>query len=253
MVAVIPSSKASDSGIGATSNLQVVILAGGLGKRLRPLTLSVPKPMVPVNGRPFLEIKLREMVARGMKDYIFCVGYLGNVIENYFGDGGKFGARISYSYDGEELLGPIGALKNAEELLNDEFLLTYGDNYVPMDYFGMMERLKGSSALGVMAVLHNRNRWGKSDTDVRDGFVTKYSKESTNEFEWINYGASALKRDALEFVESGGSCDEEEFYNSLIGRKALLAYEVGVRFYEIGTPEGLKEFEKLVSEGIVAV
>ncbi len=233
-------------------NVQVVILAGGLGKRLRPLTLSVPKPMVPVNGRPFLEIKLREMVARGITDYVFCVGYLGNVIEDYFADGGKFGARIRYSYDGKDLLGPIGALKNAEKLLNGDFLVTYADNYVPMDYFGIMERLKGSGALGVMAVLHNRDSWGKSDIDVRDGFVTKYSKERKNKFEWINFGVSALKKNALEFVESGRSCDEEKFYNSLIERKELLAYEVGGRFYEIGTPRGLKEFEKLVSEGVAA-
>ncbi|MDG6933533.1 MAG: NTP transferase domain-containing protein [Nitrososphaerota archaeon] len=229
-----------------------MILAGGLGTRLRPLTLKIPKPMIDINGRPFLEIKLIEMIGRGIKDYVFCVGYLGKVIENYFGDGGKFGARLRYSYDGEELLGPIGALKKAEEMLNEGFLVTYADNYATMDYFGLMERLKSSKALGVMAVLHNRNRWGKSDVDVRDGFVTKYSKGSSNKFEWINYGVTALKREALGLVESGRTCNEEEFYNLLIKMKQLLAYEVGGRFYEIGTPEGLKEFEKLVSEGLVA-
>src|SRR5579884_1956255 len=102
--------------------MQAVILAGGLGTRLRPLTLKIPKPMIDINGRPFLEIKLIEMIGRGIKDYVFCVGYLGKVIENYFGDGGKFGARLRYSYDGEELLGPIGALKKAEEMLNEGFL-----------------------------------------------------------------------------------------------------------------------------------
>jgi len=224
------------------NTLQAVILAGGLGTRLRPLTLKVPKAMVDINGKPFLEIKLREMVSRGIRDYVFCVGYLGNVIEDYFGDGGRFGARIRYSYDGEELLGPIGALKKAEGMLNDEFLVTYADNYVPMNYFGLMERLKGS-AIGVMAVLHNFNRWGKSDIHVRDGLVTGYSKNSNSGFEWINYGIFALKKSALEFAHSGS---EEEFFGELIKRKELLAYEVSERFYDIGSPSGLEEFRKFI-------
>ncbi len=79
--------------------MQAVILAGGLGTRLRPLTMKTPKPMIDINGTPFLEIKLREMISKGINDYVFCVGYLGNVIEEYFGNGGRFGARIRYSYD----------------------------------------------------------------------------------------------------------------------------------------------------------
>jgi NDP-sugar pyrophosphorylase family protein len=223
--------------------VQAVILAGGLGTRLRPLTLKVPKPMVDINGKPFLEIKLRDMLKRGIRDYVFCVGYLGKVIEEYFGDGSKFGARIRYSYDGEKLLGPIGALKNAQNLLDEDFIVTYGDNYVDVDYYGMVKDLRESKALGVMAVLHNKNRWGKSDVDVRDGYVVAYSKHSEKGLEWINYGVFALRKGALGLARSG---DEEEFFNELIPRRKLLAFKVSKRFYDVGSPESLEEFKRLI-------
>jgi NDP-sugar pyrophosphorylase family protein len=230
------------------NTLQAVILAGGLGTRLRPLTLKVPKPMVDINGKPFLEIKLRDMLKRGIRDYVFCVGYLGKVIEEYFGDGSKFGARIRYSYDGEKLLGPIGALKNAQNLLDEDFIVTYGDNYVDVDYYGMVKDLRESKALGVMAVLHNKNRWGKSDVDVRGGYVVAYSKHSNKNFEWINYGVFALRKEALGLARSG---NEEEFFNELISRRKLLAFKVSKRFYDVGSHDSLEEFRRLFMKGNV--
>jgi NDP-sugar pyrophosphorylase family protein len=230
------------------NTLQAVILAGGLGTRLRPLTLKVPKAMVDINGKPFLEIKLREMLRRGITDYLFCVGYLGKVIEENFGDGSRFGARIRYSYDGEKLLGPIGALKNSQNLLNEDFIVTYGDNYVHVDYYEMVKKLRESNALGVMAVMHNRNRWGKSDVDVRDGYVIAYSKHSEKGLEWINYGVFALRKEALGLARSG---DEEEFFNELISRRKLLAFKVSKRFYDVGSLESLEEFKKLIANAKV--
>jgi len=129
-------------------------------------------------------------------------------------------------------------------MLNDEFLVTYADNYVPMNYFGLMERLKRSDVLGVMAVLHNFNRWGKSDVDVRDGHVVTYSKHSEKGLEWINYGVFALRKEALGLARSG---DEEEFFNELISRRKLLAFKVSKRFYDVGSPESLEEFKKLIA------
>jgi NDP-sugar pyrophosphorylase family protein len=228
--------------------VQAVILAGGIGTRLRPLTLKVPKPMVDINGKPFLEIKLSDMLKRGITDYVFCVGYLGKVIEEYFGDGSRFGAKIRYSYDGENLLGPIGALKNAQNLLNEDFIVTYGDNYVVVDYYEMVKKLRESKALGLMAVLHNKNRWGKSDVDVRDGYVVAYSKHSDKGFEWINYGVFALRKEALELARSG---EEEEFFNELISRRELLAFKVSKRFYDVGSHDSLEEFRRLFAEGNV--
>ena len=113
--------------------MQAVILAGGLGARLRPLTDKIPKTMVQVHGRPFLEYEVELLKSRGVDELVLCVGYLGEQIERHFGEGRWFGVRIRYSYDGETPLGPIGALKKAEAMLEDKFFVTYGDAYRRLD------------------------------------------------------------------------------------------------------------------------
>jgi N-acetyl-alpha-D-muramate 1-phosphate uridylyltransferase len=228
--------------------LQAVILAGGLGKRLGDLTKAVPKPMVLVEGRPFLEHEVGLLKLSGVEDFVLCVGYLGEIVEGYFGDGAKWGVTIRYSYDGPRLLGPAGALKRAEPLLKDRFFVTYGDAYLRADYRRLMAALVDSGRLGVMAVYENHGRYGKSDLLVSDGFVTRYDKRGQpGEMEWVNFGISALRKEALELVAAGRECGEEEFYGKLIERGELAAFPIDDRFYEIGTPQSLKEFERFIS------
>lgn len=227
--------------------MQAVVLAGGLGTRLGEMTRSVPKPMVPVNGRPFLEYEIALLRRSGVRDLVLCVGYLGGVVEDYFGDGQCFGVTIRYVYDFPRLLGPAGALRKAAPLLEDSFLVTYGDAYLRMDYHRMMTLLLKSHSLGVMAVYKNNNRHGKSDLEVRDGFVMRYDKKNSGKgMVWINYGVTALMKKALELIPQRGTCGEEEFYGKLVARRELLAYPVRSRFYEIGTPTSLLEFEEYV-------
>ena len=228
--------------------MQIAILAGGLGTRLRPITNKLPKPMVPVNGKPFLEHELRMLKSKGFDDFVLCVGYLGSVIEKYFASGEKLGVKISYSYDGENLKGPAGALKNAEPLLNELFFVTYGDAFLELDYGKILEKFSSANKLGLMVVFENHNRFGKSDLVVKNGSVTKYSKTmQTPEMVWINYGVSLLRRKALALIPKKGEVGEEEFYGKLIQAKELLAYETKERFYEIGTPESLGEFERYLT------
>jgi len=113
--------------------MQVVILAGGKGTRLRPITYQVPKPMVPIHGKPFLQYQLELIKSLGINEVLLLVGYLGKQIEEYFGGGPKFGLNIEYSYENNPL-GTGGALKNAEEKLAEKFLLLNGDTFLPMDY-----------------------------------------------------------------------------------------------------------------------
>jgi len=228
--------------------MQAVILAGGLGTRLRPLTETIPKPMMSIKGRPFLEYELLLLKSHGIHDYVLCVGYLGEKIEEYFGDGSNFGVTIRYSHD--TLAGPAGALKRAEDLLEDIFFVTYGDAYLRLDYEQVMEYFTEKKELGLMTVYENRNNYGKSDLVVRDGYVVRYDKKKNNEaMNWINFGVSLLRKKALELIPKDRSfVDEEEFYGNLIERKELLAYEVRERFYEIGNPASLQEFEKFVSQ-----
>jgi NDP-sugar pyrophosphorylase family protein len=228
--------------------MQAVILAGGLGTRLRPLTSSVPKPMVSVHDRPFLEYQLSLLTQNGITDVVLCVGYLGEQISQYFGNGSNLGVRIQYSWDGDQLLGPIGALKNAEALLNDSFFVLYGDSYLRLDYRALMEVTLSSNRLGAMAVLHNYHEYGPSDLLVQDGMVKEYEKKSSRpELEWVNFGVSALRRQALELVQPLQFCDEEKFYGQLIAQSQLGAFEVRNRFYEIGSLAGLEQFRQFIA------
>jgi NDP-sugar pyrophosphorylase family protein len=131
------------------NKMQVAILVGGLATRLRPLTSSLPKAMLPIKGKPFLEYQVALLNYHNVRDIVLCVGYLKEKIKDYFGDGGKLGVNIQYSEE-EELLGTAGALKNAELLLEDEFLLLNGDSYLPVDYAQPLNQLKASGELGLM-------------------------------------------------------------------------------------------------------
>ncbi len=227
--------------------MQAVILAGGLGTRLRPATELVPKAMIPVNGRPFLEYQLELLKGAGVNELVVCIGHLGGVIKARFGDGRRHGVRISYSDDGPKLLGPAGALKRAEPLLDDSFFVTYGDAYLRVDYAAMMKRLLSTRALGMMSVYRNDNRHGTSDLLVRQGRVLRYDKRGGRGMRWINFGVTALRRGALAFIAPGREVGEEEFYGRLIARGDLLAFSVRKRFYEIGNPASLAEFGRFIS------
>src|SRR5581483_11827358 len=116
------------------SQIPVAILAGGLATRLRPITEKIPKSLVPVAGQPFLHHQLKQLHAQGIRHAVLCVGHLGEMIRDDFGDGSAYGIRLEYSFDGPKLLGTGGALKQALPKLGKEFFVLYGDSYLPIDY-----------------------------------------------------------------------------------------------------------------------
>jgi len=229
--------------------MQAAILAGGLGTRLLPLTRTVPKVLIPVRGRPFVDYQLDLLMKNGIDDFVFCVGHLGEEVERHLGDGSALGCRIVYSYDGTRLLGPAGALRRAGRLLRDRFFVTYGDAYLRAPYGRLMEALSSSGRLAAMAVYKNYDRYGKSDLVVEGSAVVRYDKSTkVRGMDWINYGVTALRKEALELIPKGRFCDEETFYGSLIRRGELVAFRVKERFYEIGTTASLSEFEAFMGK-----
>ena len=230
--------------------MQAVILAGGLGTRLRPVTERVPKALVPVGGRPFLEYELELMRSGGVDEFVICVGHLGEAIREHFGDGGRFGLTIRYSDDGRAPLGPSGALKKAGHLLRDRFFVTYGDAYLRAPFKEVMDSLSSSGALGVMTVFRNEDRYGRSDVDVAGGRVVAYDKRGERKHSWVNFGLTALKKSALDRIPAGRAVEEEEFYKGLIAKGELAAFPVRLRFYEIGNPKSLAEFERFMARRI---
>jgi N-acetyl-alpha-D-muramate 1-phosphate uridylyltransferase len=230
------------------ARLQAVILAGGLGTRLKPLTETVPKAMAPVRGRPFIDYQVELLRSNGITELVLCVGYLGELIEQHLGDGRSLGVRVVYSHDGPSLLGPAGALRAAEKLVGESFFVTYGDAYLRAPYRAMMDSLVRSDMLGVMAVFKNENRLGRSDVSIDGNMVGRYDKNRrVSGMDWINYGVTALRKSALYLIPPGRPCGEEEFYGYLIERRKLGAYQVTDRFYEIGTTASLEEFEHFIS------
>jgi NDP-sugar pyrophosphorylase family protein len=228
--------------------MQVAILAGGLATRLGPLTKETPKSLINIRGKPFLQYQLEFLKKGNIRDIVLCIGYLGEQIEKYFGDGMEFGIGIKYSYDGDKLLGTAGALKNAERWLEDEFVVMYGDSYLFLDFPAVASYFRKFDKLGLMVVYKNTDRYDKSNVVIDGNLVKEYNKKvKSKDMVHIDYGASILRKEALKLVPQNQPYSLEELFSQLIDRKQLLAYEVGRRFYQIGSLEGLHEFEKYIS------
>lgn len=225
----------------------VAILAGGLATRLRPITEKLPKALVRVAGQPFLAHQLRLLQHAGIRKVVLCLGYRGEMIERAFSDGGSLGVRLSYSFDGPELLGTGGALKKALPLLGERFLVLYGDSYLPIDYAAPARVFLASGKLGLMTVFRNEGRWDTSNVWFEDGAIKSYSKkEQRTEMQHIDYGLGILDSAALSSWPDDKAFDLADVYRELIARNELAGCEVEQRFYEIGSPEGLAELDAML-------
>jgi NDP-sugar pyrophosphorylase family protein len=226
---------------------QAVILAGGLATRLQPLTNRIPKSMLNIDGKPFLEYQLNLLKRNEVANIVICLGYLGNQIKDYFGDGSNFSVQIHYSQDGPKLLGTGGALKKAEALLEDNFFVLYGDSYLPVNYQRLMTIFCKSSKLAGMVVFKNFNRYDISNVVVEQNLVKLYDKKQlAPEMVYIDAGLLIFKKAALQLLKPNQYLQLESLLQELVKRKQLLALEIKKRFYEIGSFNGLKEFRQLV-------
>lgn len=233
------------------SSLQAVILAGGRATRLGDAARSIPKSLLPVAGRPFLAWQIDRLVAAGFRDLLVLTGHLGDSIATFLGDGSAFGVRARTLSDGPELLGTAGALRHALDALDEDFLVTYGDSYLPFDYSAPLGDLRAHpSALGTMSVFPNVGRWDASNTLVGGELVIRYEKGSTDpSLDHIDYGAIALRRRVVAEIPAGVPLGLDDVQADLARRGALRAYVAAKRFYEIGSPEGLAELDRLLSDG----
>jgi NDP-sugar pyrophosphorylase family protein len=227
------------------ADVPVAILAGGLATRMRPITERVPKALIEVAGRPFVEHQLELLRENGVRRVVLCVGFLGKRVEQRIGDGSAFGLDVRYSYDGDRLLGTGGALRRAAPLLGPLFWILYGDSYLDLDYPSVLNHFLGTDALGLMTVLQNDNRWDQSNLLFRDGRLLCYSKRRpTPDMMHIDYGLSLLREEALRRVPAGEPSDLAELFSGLVAEGRMAGYEVRRRFYEIGSHRGLEETQE---------
>ncbi len=229
--------------------MQVVILAGGLGTRLGPLTEHVPKSLVPVGGRPFLAWQLELLARSGYQRVLLLTGHLSSAVRAFAGDGSAFGVELRCLDDGPRLLGTAGALRHALAELEETFLVTYGDSYLPFDYSGPLADLASHpEALGTMSVYENEGRWDTSNTQVTGELVARYEKGASDPaLVFIDYGATALRREVIAALPEGQPRGLDQVQAVLARQGRLRAYRASDRFYEIGSPEGLKEFESYLA------
>ena len=222
--------------------LTVAILAGGLATRLRPITKTVPKSLLDVSGEPFVVHQLRLLHAKGIRRIVLCVGHLGELVERAIGDGSAFGLQVDYSFDGPVLLGTAGAVRNALPKLGESFFVMYGDSYLPCDYAAIARNFESAGVLGMMTVFRNEGKWDTSNVEFEGGTILAYSKtDRTPGMRYIDYGLGVFRAEAFRGLPIEKPCDLTELYADLLQRKQLAAFEVRERFYEIGSPAGLRE------------
>jgi len=233
--------------------LPLAILAGGLAKRLRPLTETLPKALIPVRGEPFISHQLQLVRARGVERVVLCLGYLGGMIRDFVGDGRAFGLDVEYSWDGGQPLGTAGAVRAALPLLGEAFFLMYGDSYLPCDYRAAERAFREAGKQGLLTVFRNEGKWDTSNVEFREGRIVTYSKQPNPNMRHIDYGLEVFERSAFaDLAES--PCDLTAVFRSLLARDQLAAFEVGERFYEIGSFEGISALEeRLAREGGVVM
>ncbi|MGC2021701.1 MAG: nucleotidyltransferase family protein [Candidatus Sulfotelmatobacter sp.] len=240
----------------------VAILAGGLATRLRPMTETAPKSLLEVNDEPFALHQLRLLQSKGIRRVVFCVGHLGEMIQQTIGNGSTLGLstpglQVDYSFDGPALLGTAGAVRNALPKLGDSFFVMYGDSYLPCDYAAIARQFQTAGLLGMMTVFRNEGKWDTSNVEfeaggVEGGKIVAYSKTNrTPRMHYIDYGLGVFRAEAFQGLPAGNACDLADVYADLLQRKQLRAFEVRERFYEIGSPAGLLETaEFLAARGV---
>lgn len=235
--------------------MQCVILAGGLGTRMRPRTETVPKALLEVRGRPFVDHQLAWLAAHGVREVVLSIGHLGEQLEAHVGDGSRYGLTVEYVSEGPTLRGTAGALRLAADrgVLAERFLLTYGDSYLPIDFGAVADAFERSGKPALMTVFHNEGRFDTSNVvfDAASGTIELYDKSRTrrpaSDYRYIDYGLSALDRGViLREVPPEEKYDLADVFRPLSERGELAGHLVRERFYEVGSPAGLADLEALL-------
>jgi NDP-sugar pyrophosphorylase family protein len=223
----------------------IVILAGGLATRLRPITEKIPKSLIEINGEPFVYHQLDLLEKKGFKKIHFCLGFLGEQVEKAVKESEYFKRlSISFSYDGNTLLGTGGAIRKIINQLSEFFFVTYGDSYLDIDFNDIQEifESKKQNYNSLMTVYKNKNLFDTSNVIFENGAIELYSKLRKNSrMVHIDYGVGILCNKSMDIYDKNIIFDLAELYENLSLKKELYGYEVFHRFYEIGSLQGIED------------
>lgn len=228
--------------------MECVVLAGGLGTRMWPTTEAIPKALIPVAGRPFVDWQLRWLAAQGVTRVVLSIGHHGGLLRDHVDDGARFGLRVEYVDEGSQLRGTGGALRLAldEGMLRDSFLVLYGDTYLSVSLRQVWSAFRAEGRPALMTVLRNESRWDLSNAEYEAGRVVLYDKSQAGaeRFRYIDYGLMVLTSDVVSEIPEANTYDLAELLRRLSLDGRLSGFEVSERFYEIGSPGGLADLEE---------
>jgi D,D-heptose 1,7-bisphosphate phosphatase len=226
---------------------QAVILAGGRGTRLQPLTDTVPKPMVLLNGKPFLEYLIELLKENGICEIVLLLGYLPEKITEYFGDGSRLGVKITYSIS--DISDETGTrIKKAEELLQEEFLLMYCDNYLPLNLKKLVDFHEQQKTMASVTVYTNKDKITKNNVFVDEkGYVITYDRtRQAKDLNGVDMGFFILSKKIMEWMPKENFSFQNVIIPKLIEQHQLSGYFVENRYYSIGSLERLPLTEKFL-------
>jgi NDP-sugar pyrophosphorylase family protein len=235
--------------------MQCVVLAGGLGRRMLSQTESLPKSLLLVAGRPFVDWQLAWLAAEGVNDVVMSIGYRGDMIRRHLGDGSRFGLRVSYADEGDVPLGTGGALRLVvdQELAGPNFFVVYGDSYLPIHLSDIEISYSKQGAPVLMTVYRDRDGLERPNSEFDGVMVTRYEKgleHPPDEMKFVDYGISVWQGDIVAaMVPKGAAADLADLFIVLSGSGQLAGVEARERFYEIGSPKGLSDLESRLLTG----
>lgn len=217
--------------------LPCAILCGGLATRLRPITETVPKSLIPINGEPFIAHQLRLLRSQGIDRIVLCAGYLAEMIQDFVRD-------VQISFDGPQLLGTAGAIRKALPMLGPSFFVLYGDSYLPCDYAAVERAFAASGKPGLMTIYRNEGQFDSSNVEATEGRIVRYEKNTRDpELQYIDYGLGVFEASVFE---RSTHRDLADVYRQLLAESNLAAFEVHERFYEIGSLQGIRDLESAI-------
>ncbi|MFA4870865.1 MAG: sugar phosphate nucleotidyltransferase [Pedobacter sp.] len=225
--------------------MQTIILCGGLGTRLYPITETIPKSLIEINHIPFIHHQLTLLRQQGITDIVLCLGKFGHMIEDYvkkhFPD-----MKIRYSYDGDVLLGTGGSIKKASNLLQDEFMIIYGDSYLDTPIIPLINQFHAHNKPMLMTIYHNNNVGDRSNISFQNGNIIYDKKNPTPDMEYIDYGLTIVKKTI--FDNYTWRFNLSDVMSDYINNNEVSIFESVTTFHEIGSFAGIQEFELFLKQ-----
>ncbi|MFC2050557.1 NDP-sugar synthase [Chloroflexota bacterium] len=228
--------------------MKAVILAGGKGTRLKPYTTVFPKPLMPVGGRPILEIIISQLRSYGLRDIIITTGYLGELIMAFFGDGSQWGVDIKYSKE-DKPLGTAGGLKLIEEELKDIFLMVNGDTLTTLNFSELINYHKTSGAIATIALKKREVYIDFGIVELDDNNAIKGYAEKPTIYHLVSMGVYVFEPRVVDYIKPDEKLDFPDLVKTLISeREKVNGFVFDGYWLDIGRPEDYEKANREIEE-----